>query len=230
MNSRITRAMLDASAELGLFSSALLLLETCLEIGKDTVIEVQQEVGRDFPVFDAICRQGMTPSDIRRRVAAIAADVGDCLEDVKTLVVTSVEIELLDQLAMQYPDLAIRVVVHDGRADRARIESNFAARVTTIDMSRFQDYAHPVESALLVPGYDVTRGRIISTFPTASRILGEDTQYLFSEIIAVDLLGNGLHFFPRGLVELALDHFTQILHIPVYGNSDYELQYEELVG
>ena len=223
MNNRIVRAISDASAELGHLSSALLLLDTCLAVGKDKVAEVQRDVGRELPVFEAISRQGMAPADIRRRLSEIVADIGEYIEEVDTLVVTAIEVELLDQIAFQYPELNIRVVAHDRQADRRRVESNFDATVSTIDGADFQDFAHPLSSALLVPGFDVNQGAVLSTYPTASRILGEDTRYLFSDIIGVDLLGNGFHFYPHGLVEVSLQHFTQILHVPVSGNCQPDI-------
>lgn len=229
MNNRIVRAIVDASAELGHLSSALLLLDTCLAVGKDKVAEVQHDVGYDLPVFEAISRQGMAPSDIRRRISEIVADIDEYLDDVDTLVVTAIEVELLDQIAIQYPEITIRVVAHDRQADRRRVESNFDANFSTIDGSEFQDFAHPVRSALLVPGFDVNQGTVISTYPTASRILGEDTRYLFSDIIGVDLLGNGFHFYHYGLVEVSLQHFTQILHVPVSGNSQPDIYYDEVM-
>ena len=229
MNSRIIRAIEDAGAELGHLSSALLLLDTCLAVGKDKVAEMQHDVGRHLPIFDAISRQGLAPSDIRRRINEIVADVGECLEDVDTLVVTAIEAELLDQLAVQYPEIRIRVVVHDRQADQPRVESNYDANVSTIDQSEFQDFAHPVRSALLVPGFDVNQGTVFSTYPTASRILGEDTRHLFADIIGADLLGNGFHFYPHGLVEVSLHHFTQILHVPVCGNSQPDIYYDEVM-
>jgi|GEM_PF-6353742 len=218
MSNRIVRAIVDASAELGFLSSALLLLETSLGVGKHKVVELQRDVGRALPVFDAISRLGMAPSDIRRWLNEIVTDLSDCLEEVDTLVVTAVEVELLDQLAAQYPNINIAVVSHDPKADRRRIESNFDSNISTIDISEFQKFAHPVRSALLVPGFDITQGNFFSTYPTSSRILGEDTRHLFSDIIAIDLLGNGFHFYPHGLVEVSFHHFTKILHLPVYGN------------
>lgn len=224
MTSRIVRAVKDSSTELGYLSSALLLLDAGLAEGKEKVIELQREVGRDLPIFEAISRQGMSPKDIRRRIGDIVADLADPFEGIDTLVVSAIEVELLDEIAAQYPEMKIFVVVHDPQADRRRVESNFNDNVSTIDASKFQDYAHPVRSALLVPGFDVNQGTVLSTYRTASRILGEDTRNMFADIVGLDLLGNGFHFYAHDLVEVSLHHFTQILHVPVCGNSQPELE------
>lgn len=227
MARRIVQAVKDSSAELGHLSSALLLLDAGLAESKEKLIQLRREVGNALPIFEAICRQGMSSKVIRRRIGDMVEDLADTLEGVDTLVITGVEVAVIDEVSVQYPEIQLLVVTHDRKADRRRVESNFSASVSLIDASDFQSYAHPVRSALLVPGFDVNQGAVFSTYWTASRILGEDTRNLFSEIVGFDLLGNRLHFYTHDLVEVSLRHFTQILHVPVFGNSQPE--FEEVI-
>ena len=127
MNDPVKRVIDDLSAELGQLSSALFLFGQCEEEGDEIALKLAQEIGRNLPVFHALVHSGLSPDTLRQQLKTQVTNLGGLLEGVDTVVVTSLEADLLDEIACQFPALRIRAVCHDQAADRRRIESNYSA-------------------------------------------------------------------------------------------------------
>jgi len=214
----IVRATDASSAELGLFSSALLLLRTCSAAGSEVIEDLVRRCGRDLPIFDALARRCISHTGAADILDDIVEGVGEYLVDgITDVVCTAMEAELLDRLVQHFPDHRFAVVSHDPTADKKRMAGNYEGNVKFIESHNIDANASPVASVLLVPVFDAGTGTYLTTYPNALRILGSDTATKFAEIIAVDLLGSQFHYRPSGMVRVSAQQFTQIVHVPVMG-------------
>lgn len=214
----IVRATIASSAELGKFSSALLLLRTCAVLGGVGIDTIIRRYGRDLPIFDALARRGIMHNRVAGVLDDIVDDIGLHLADgITDVVCTAMEAELLDRLVSQHPDLRFTVVRHDPSADIARVAGNFKRNFEFVDAHEIDKWASPVTTVLIVPVFDAGSEAYVTTYPNTPRIVGPDTVSKFAEVVAVDLLGSRFHYRPADLVRVSVRQFTQVVHIPVTG-------------
>ena len=225
MTNRNVRAIIDASAELGHFGAALHLFSVAHSNDKNLIPKFMKAFGSELPLFEAIAQLGLPPSALLRHLNQTVNELDSLLEGVKTVVVAAIESDLLDQIAATYPDKKILAVIHQPGCDRIRIESNFDGDFETIQVSEFADYADPLRSVLLIPGFQL-ESTMFTTYPSACRILGEDTKNMFADIVAIDLMGTQLQYYCHQFAAVSNAHFSEIIHLPMIGNS--ARQYDEV--
>jgi len=210
----IAKAIQDSSSELGIFSAAMVLVRTCLGTDGDAIDRLRVECGRALPVFDALARAIRATETLgryERRLADLVDSLDHRLDGIKTIVCAGMEAELTDRLADRYPERRLVAVLHDPQADRIRIAANYGSTFHITDVPGVDAFAHPFESALVVPVFDDGKDFLVTTYPIAAHVLSDDTNRTFADVIAVDLLGVPLHFFHRGLVRMPASRFTEVV-------------------
>ncbi len=223
----VIRASIASSAELGVFSSALLLLRTCRMFGSDVLHRAVCDYGRRLPLFEALARPGIHPDRIVQWLGDLTEELNEYATDgIETLVCTAMEAVFVDQLARQYPDHGLVVLQHDPCAVADRVIANYDANFRLIKLHEIDKVADPLKSLLIVPVFDAGTSPLITTYPNVNRILSDDTATKFAEVVAVDLLGVGFHYYPADMAQVTVDRFTSVVHLPITGRQ--ELQYAEV--
>lgn len=225
----IVRATVASSAELGLFSSALLLFRIGFAAGTASVDDLVRRCGRSMPLFDALARRGLPPVRVAGMLDDVADDVGPWLGDgITDAVCTAMEAELVDRLVRRYGGCRFTVVRHDGAADASRVAENYGPNFRFVDDHEVDSVASPISTVLLVPVFDTVSDGYVAAYPNARRLMGPDSSARFAEVVAVDLLGSRFHYRPADLVRIPVNEFTQIVHVPVVGR--FTSRYEEVAA
>jgi hypothetical protein len=223
----VIRASIASSAELGIFSSALLLLRICRMLGPEVLHRAVCDYGKKLPLFDALARRGIHPDRIIQWLGDLIVELDEYTTDgIDTLVCTSMEAVFFDQLARHYPCHRLVVVQNDPGTATERVTANYNANFQLIKLHEIDSVADPLKSLLIVPVFDAGTSPLITAHPNVNRILGDDTTAKFTEVIAVDLLGCGFHYYPSNMVQVTVNRFTGIVHLPITGRQ--ESQYVEV--
>jgi len=207
-----------ASAELGVFGSAVTVLRVCRHAGPKAVQKVIRD-GRSFPLLDALIRDGATLDRIARRLDDLVAELDRYIgEEIAHIVCTALEADLIDRLADTYPDRKLTVVRHDPAADVQRVPANYDGKFQLVEEREIDLVADPFKTVLVVPVFDAGSGPLLTCYPNTFRILGDDSLGKFADVVAIDLLGAPFHFFPADLIQISIKRFTGVVHFPVIGD------------
>lgn len=207
--SSIDRAYHVAAAELGFFSAARLFVEeTAGALGDDGVEALRHELGRRFPVLDAVAAMALRGSPARRPDAG-AARRG--LEGLSRVLVVGVEADALDALCPLPSRLRGGILMHRGvgEVDWARVAANLDGPWELVPMDHFQRWAGS-RSGVLTFAYGVTE-QVVQVTPEYLRVVGVDTRSQFRALLGWDLLPGGTEVYPRWLAEAPLDLFSRVV-------------------
>lgn len=212
-NDAIMRAVIASSAELGVLGSALLLLRMARTFGPDCPL---WKIGRQFPLYDALIRQGANPERIARRLSDLVDEVDEYVSmEIRRIVCTALEADFVDQLADRFPDRDVVVVRHDPSADGHRVTANYGDNFYLIEQHEIDLVTDPLTTLLVVPVFDAGSGPLFTSYPNTCRVVGEDSASKFAEVLAIDLLGSPFHFFPWDMTQIPVTNFTSVVHLPV---------------
>src|SRR5262249_52735444 len=90
-----------------------------------------------------------------------------------------------------------------------RVLDNYAGRIEEVDLDTFQHWAGG-KSALLTFAYG-RQGTHTAVLPLWLRACGTDVRAQFRALVAWAALGAALNLYPRWLVEIERDSFTQFV-------------------
>lgn len=200
-----------AAAELGMATSAWLFAQEVHGVqGDDGVSLLRDQLGRKWPVLDAICAawlEGARPPGID------AQPLVDRLHGFRRLLIVGLEARWLDPLLAGLPaSLRLGLLQHSELLpDWQRVASNLPSRVEFVDLAHFQTWAGS-SSALLSFVYGCSNTSQDELFTTTSwaRVSGPDVRTQFRELLAWDVLEVPLKLYPRWLVAVSPDTFTWI--------------------
>lgn len=205
----IEQAFQVAAGELGLASASWLFLrEVSQEGGDPLVTALRDRLGRAFPVLDAVAARWLEGS---RAPDIDPTHVLDALEGTRRLVLVGIEAAFLDALVPRLPeDTEIALLCRNPfEVNWERVISNFAPRLSLLDLDHFQRFAGP-RSALLTFIYGI-HGRNVHALPGWMRVIGDDVSTQFRSIVAWDVLCAPMFVFPRWLSEAPLESFTHVI-------------------
>lgn len=195
-----------AAAELGLCTAAWLFVrELGLVGGTPLVQEFRDNLGRSFPVLDAVAAQwldGITAPVIDP--LPVSAACAGC----KTVLVVGFEADFFDKLLGQLPGVHFRLLRYSpfGVVDWERILANYDERVGLADLNDFQLWAGTRTVVLtFLYGADA---HSVHTSPAWLRLVGEDVRAQFHSFIGWDVLGRPMYVYPRWLVEVPRSDFS----------------------
>lgn len=209
MTARLDQAFLLAAGELGMASAAWLFArETAAVEGDEGVSRLRDELGRRWPVLDAVCAawlQGL------RAPRLDAAEVLPALEHLTRVLVVGLEAWWLDVLLAALPP-STRVGLlqqSDFSPDWGRVRGNLGARVELLDLAHFQAWAGP-RSALLTFVYGASGSTGPFALPAWVRVSGPDVRTQFRALVGWDVLQVPLAVYPRWLVATGAEAFTHL--------------------
>lgn len=207
MKGRLGQAFRLAAGELGMASAAWLFVEECARDGDERVRALRDELGRDWPVLDAVCagwEQGV------RAPVVDATEVTPALEGVARLVVVGHETLWLDALVAALP-ASVRIGLvrqQDLVPDWERVASNWRGRVELLGLGDFQAWAG-AHSGLLTFVYGDGRAQLF-TLPAWLRVSGPDVRTQFRALVGWQVLRLPLLVYPRWLAAAEGEGFTSL--------------------
>jgi hypothetical protein len=201
-----------AAAELGFCSAAWLFARELAAAGGDDLVRaLRDELGRLFPVLDAVVAQWL---DGMRAPIIEATKVLRACAGANTLLVVGLEADFLDALLPEVPAFDVRRVVllrysSLGDVDWERVLANYEGRVDSTDLASFQRWAG-TRTAVLTMAYGAD-AHSTHVRPAWLRLMGEDVRTQFRSFIGWDVLRRPMEVYPRWLVEVPTADFTEIV-------------------
>jgi hypothetical protein len=135
-------------------------------------------------------------------------------EGANRLLVVGIEADALDALiactSQSASAFEMGLVVHSTHEVAwERVLGNFGGRIVPVELSSFQRWAGR-RSVLLTFAYG-THGHATHVAPEWLRVSGPDVRTQFRSLVAWEVLGVPMAVYPRWLVEVARDEFTDLL-------------------
>lgn len=208
---RLEQAFRVACAELGHCSAAWLFVREVALEGEAAVEELRDGLGRTFPVLDAVARgwlDGKTGPLLQLEPLLAACRGAD------RILVVGLEATHLDALVPRL-EAGVRVglvLQSSFPADWERVLANFRGRVEGTGLADFQRWAG-ARSVLMTFGYGVHAGRG-HVNPAWVRVSGPDVRTQFRGLVAWDVLASPMFVYPRWLVNVPLEDFSQVVTPP----------------
>lgn len=209
MSSSLDQAFSLAAAELGMASAGWLFTEEVFHgEGAEGVQRLRDALGRKWPVLDAICAAWLSGA---RAPQVDAGALLSRLEGVTRVVVVGLEARWLDALMAALPaSVRVGLVKHSELSpDWERVSANLGGRVELLELDDFQAWAGQ-HSALLSFVYGAGGGAGLFALSAWVRVSGPDVRTQFRELIGWDVLRVPLSIYPRWLVAVSADDFTQL--------------------
>lgn len=209
MSSGLDQAFSLAAAELGMASAGWLFTEEVFQgEGAEGVQRLRDALGRRWPVLDALCAAWL---DGARAPQVDAAALVARLEGVTRVVVVGLEARWLDALLAVLPrSVRVGLVKHsEFSPDWDRVSANLSGRVELLELADFQSWAGQ-HSALLSFVYGAGGGAGLFALSAWVRVSGPDVRTQFRDLIGWDVLRVPLSIYPRWLVAVSADDFTQL--------------------
>jgi hypothetical protein len=205
----LSQSLRLAAGELGMCGAAWLFVEQIAGAGsRELVAELRNQIGREFPVLDAVADQFLGG---RTSPVVDAARLPNVCLTARRLVVVGLEARHLDALlGVLDPSVEIAILCHSAfPVDWERVVANFGGRVKTTDLTAFQGLAGP-RSALLTFAYGLHDAKTF-VLPAWERVMGDDVRTQFRALVAWDVLGGPFVVYPRWLVEVPVHRFTHLV-------------------
>jgi len=187
-----------AASELGMASAAWLFVsETAAELGADGVAALRDELGRAWPVLDAVCAGWLGGA---RAPALDVTAVQPLLQGIRRLVLVGHEALWLDALLPTLaPEVRVGLVQEgDPLTLWPRVLANHGGRVEPLALADFQTWAGP-RSVLMSFVYGATASQVF-VLPTWLRVTGPDVRLQFRALLGWRILDVPLAIYPRWLV------------------------------
>jgi len=204
----LEQAFLVAAGELGLCSAAWLFVrEVAEELGEPGVEGLRDELGRAFPVLEAVA--GAWLGGARAPDTSPEGVLGVC-GGAERVVFVGLESAFLDVLVPRLEGVELALVQHSPfTVDWKRVLANYGGRVEAVDLDSFQGWSGP-RSALVTFAYG-TQGFSTHVQPAWLRVTGEDVRTQFRSLVAWDVLRTPMYVYPRWLVEVPGTSFTHLV-------------------
>ncbi|MBN8525289.1 MAG: hypothetical protein J0M02_08140 [Planctomycetes bacterium] len=203
----LSHAFRAAAGELGYAAAAWIFArDVHAEAGDAGVGALRDQLGREYPVLDAVCVSWLAGirAPVRESAACIAALAG-C----RRLTIVGLESDALDALlpAMSGLDAAI-LTYAPLPADWDRVLANFDGALSAIDLDAVLARAGS-DSALLCFVYGGDDGLFAP--PAWLRLDGPDVRAAFRARIAWNVLPTPFAVYPRWLAEVVPTSFTTVV-------------------
>lgn len=198
-----------AAAELGFCSAAWLFARELATAGGDDLVRaLRDELGRTFPVLDAVSAQWL--DGLRAPVIETSQVLAACT-GATTLLIVGIEADFLDALLPVRGERRVVLLRYSnlGDVDWERVLANYAGRLDSTDLASFQRWAG-TRTSVLTPVYG-TDAHSAHVQPAWLRLIGEDVRTQFRSFIGWDVLRHPMTVYPRWLVEVPRADFTVIV-------------------
>lgn len=212
----LEQAFLLAAGELGMCTSAWLFCDEVEAHGGPPALEALREaLGARFPVLDAV---------VGARLEGLAGPTVDvervlgALEGARRVVLVGVEALFLDALVARLSGVELFLLQHSVfQPDWPRVLANFGGRVRGVALGDFQRHAG-ASSALVTFVYGASSGAgegapsaTCHVLPAWVRVSGDDVRTQFRSLVGWDVLRRPYFVYPRWLVEVSAETFTEVI-------------------
>lgn len=208
MSAMLQQAFRIAASELGHASAAWLFVRESAALEGDAGVHaLRDNLGRQWPVLDAVCAGWLEGA----RAPVVQADeVLPTLAGATRVVVVGLESQWLDALvAALPPSTRIGLVQHgDPVTHWPRVVANYGQRVELLQLADFQSWAGP-RSVLMTFVYGQSHEQVF-VLPSWLRMAGPDVRLQFRALLGWRVLGVPLELYPRWLVAAGSDTFTDL--------------------
>lgn len=208
MSALLQQAFRTASSELGMASAAWLFVqETAATEGDPGVATLRDELGRLWPVLDAVCAGWLEGA---RNAQVQSEELLAELTGSTRLVVVGIESLWLDHLIAQLPSAVQIGLVQQGDpvTHWPRVVSNYGDRVRLLQLADFQTWAGP-RSSLLTFVYGQAHDQVF-VLPGWLRVCGTDVRMQFRTLLGWRVLDAPMEVYPRWLVAASVDSLTAL--------------------
>lgn len=200
---------LVAATELGMFSAArLYAMEIARARGTEGVAHARDELGRDYPVFDAVATRWLSSGDVPMvDERPLVEELGDATR----VLIAGTEADAFDPLIPALSHARIGFLVGGGglEPDAARFAANFGGRLEIVPLTEWTRWAGS-KSALVTIVYGTEDD--VAFVPQAHlRLVGPDVRTSFRSLIGWDILGARPRLHPRFLAETRLRDFSALI-------------------
>lgn len=198
-----------AASELGFCSAARLFVREVAASGGEALVRaLRDELGRTYPVLDAVCAAYL---DGERESDLAVASVQQALRGARVVIVIGFEADALDALVPRLvrQDIYLLSLSPDEDPTQERILANYGERVSRIDLLSFQRLAGS-QTAVLCLLYGVTE-QTVHVPPAWLRFFGDDVRAQFRTFIGWDVLRRPMYVYPRWLYEVPHSDFARIV-------------------
>lgn len=205
----LDRAFAVAAAELGFFSAARLFVrETHDALGDDGVEALRHDLGRRFPVLDALAARTLRGEAL---AAPDPAAAREALTGLSRVLVAGVEADALDALGPLGDGVRGGILTHRSLAqlDWGRVVANLPDGWEPVALDDFQKWAG-ARAGVLSFVYGAAGG-VAHVTPEYLRVVGVDTRTQFRSLIGWDLLPGGTEVYPRWLAEVPTSSFSVLV-------------------
>lgn len=202
----LEQAFMVAASELGFCSAAWLFVRELANAGGESLVQqLRDELGRTFPVLDAVAAQWL---DGLVSTAIETGPIVSACQGATTLLIVGLETQHLDALLPQLPTVQIRLLRYSalGEVDWDRILANYDSRVQVTDLGSFQQWAG-TRSVVLTFLYG-TNEHAAHASPAWLRLMGDDVRAQFRSFIGWNVLQRPMYVYPRWLVEVPRSDFS----------------------
>lgn len=208
MSALLQQAFRTAASELGMASAAWLFTrEAAAADGSAGVAAMRDELGRQWPVLDAVCAgwlEGAHQAEIQ------SEELLEDLAGTTRLLVVGIESLWLDHLIAHLPaSMQVGLVQQgDPLTHWPRVVSNYAGRVQLLQLGDFQSWAGP-RSTLLTFVYGQSHDQVF-VLPGWLRVCGADVRMQFRALLGWRVLDGPMEVYPRWLVAAGVDTLTAL--------------------
>ena len=197
-----------AASELGMASAAWLFVrETAAEQGDEGVAALRDQLGRAWPVLDAVCAGWLSGAQAPRPDVDAVLQL---LQGIARLVLVGHEALWVDAL-LPALDPSVRVgLVQEGDplTHWPRVLANHGHRVEPLGLADFQTWAGP-RSVLMSFVYGATSNQVF-VLPAWLRVTGPDVRLQFRSLLGWRILDVPLEIYPRWLVAADAQTLTDL--------------------
>lgn len=208
MSALLQQAFRTAASELGMASAAWLFVqETAALDGAAGVEAMRDDMGRLWPVLDAVCAGWLGGT---KQPVVTPLDILPQLAGARRVVLVGLEALWLDALLQALPpDTQVGLVQHgDPVTHWARVADNYGGRVQLLPLADFQSWAGP-RSVLMTFVYGQTQNQVY-VLPSWLRVCGPDVRMQFRALLGWHVLQVPMAVYPRWLVAASADTLTDI--------------------
>jgi hypothetical protein len=194
----ILRTISAVIAELGAFSTAMMLLETIQRMtDQDGAGRLAEILADDFPLYGEIVDSGFSPADIQTILDDRTNRLADKLQNFSTIVAVGIESAILDRLCLKLPQTRFYLIPHAQAVDTERVLANFPANVSLIDVKQIMGLGG-ARSVLLAYAF-CRSGDDCFIYPVTFRAVGPDVKSAYNRIVGLNMLSG----YNRYLADMA---------------------------
>lgn len=204
----LSQAFGAVAGELGLCTTSWIFVsEAAAERGEAGVRELRDELGRSYPVLDAVAASWLAGA----RAPAVDPDsVLSACAGARHLIVVGIEAAFLDALVPRLGDTRATLLAHSNlEVDWTRVASNYAPHVELVDLTTFQRLAGR-RSVLLTFAYGA-HGESLHVPMSWQRAVSADVRTQFRGLVAWNTLHQDMYVYPRWLASAPSREFSHIV-------------------